>query len=102
MAIVVPNRGMQKQDKVQGLGLGADNYVAKTVALGCELLARVQRCSTSSSVRMTSRSNWEIQIRLSAVFQEESEGRKVALFSQREIEVLHYMNDRVRGKVPHA
>jgi DNA-binding response OmpR family regulator len=85
----------QKDDKVQGLRLGADDYITKPFALD-ELLARIDAvlrrlhptddCLVLGSLRVDFN-------RYSA----ERNDEKVA-FSQREIEVLHYMSARA-GKV---
>lgn len=93
--IIVLTARAQKDDKVQGLRLGADDYITKPFALD-ELLARIDAvlrrihptgdCLVLGSLRIDFN-------RYSA----ERNDEKVA-FSQREIEVLHYMSARA-GKV---
>src|SRR5205085_4965135 len=87
--IIVLTARAQKDDKVQGLRLGADDYMTKPFALD-ELLARIDAvlrrvhptddCLVLGSLRIDFN-------RYSA----ERDNEKVA-FSQREIEVLHYMS----------
>ena len=95
MAIIMLTARDQKQDKVQGLRLGADDYITKPFTLD-ELLARVQAVlrRVHPSDDRVNLGKFKFDFRR---FTAECEGRKVT-FSQREIEVLHYMNDR-SGKV---
>jgi DNA-binding response OmpR family regulator len=93
--IIVLTARAQKDDKVQGLRLGADDYITKPFALD-ELLARIDAvlrrvhptadCLVLGSLRIDFNR-----------YNAERNDEKVA-FSQREIEVLHYMSARV-GKV---
>ncbi len=92
--IIVTARG-QKEDKVQGLRLGADDYITKPFALD-ELLARIHAVLRRVPPAGDSLVLGSLQIdfnRYAAV----RNGEKVA-FSQREFEVLRYMSDRA-GKV---
>lgn len=92
--IIVTARG-QKEDKVQGLRLGADDYITKPFALD-ELLARIHAVLRRVPPAGDSLVLGSLQIdfnRYAAVRNDE----KVS-FSQREFEVLRYMSDRA-GKV---
>ena len=93
--IIVLTARTQKDEKVQGLRLGADDYITKPFALD-ELLARIHAvprrvhptddCLVLGSLRIDFNR-----------YVAERNNEKVA-FSQREIEVLRYMSDRA-GRV---
>ncbi|HYR82484.1 MAG TPA: response regulator transcription factor [Terriglobia bacterium] len=94
-AIIILTARSQKENKVQGLTLGADDYITKPFALD-ELLARIHAVLRRVHPNNDSLVLGSLRIdfnRYSAARNEE----KVA-FSQRELDVLHYMSDRV-GKV---
>jgi len=94
-AIIMLTARDQKTDKVHGLRLGADDYITKPFTLD-ELLARVH-----AVLRRVHPS--EDQVTLGDItfdfkrYTATRENEKLA-FSQREIEVLHYMSERA-GKV---
>lgn len=94
-AIIILTARSQREDKVQGLRLGADDYITKPFALD-ELLARIhavlRRVHPTDGALVLGALRIDFN-RYTAVRNNE----KVAL-SQREIEVLHYMSDRA-GKV---
>jgi len=93
--IIVLTARSQKEDKIQGLRLGADDYITKPFALD-ELLARID--AVLRRLHPT-----EDRLILGSLYIDfnryiaERNSEKVA-FSQREIEVLRYMSDRM-GKV---
>ncbi len=94
-AIIMLTARSQKEDKVQGLRLGADDYITKPFALD-ELLARIHAVlrrihpSDNSLILGSLRIDFD---RCAATRNNEK-----VTFSQREYEVLRYMNDRA-GKV---
>src|SRR5439155_13743590 len=94
-AIIMLTARAQKEDKVQGLRLGADDYITKPFALD-ELLARIhavlRRVHPTDDFLVLGSLRIDFN-RCAAVRNDE----KVA-FSQREFEVLRYMSDRA-GKV---
>jgi DNA-binding response OmpR family regulator len=94
-AIIVLTARAQKEDKIQGLRLGADDYITKPFALD-ELLARIdavlRRVHPANDYLMLGSLRIDFN-RYSA----ERDSQKVS-FSQREMEVLRYMGERA-GKV---
>jgi two-component system, OmpR family, alkaline phosphatase synthesis response regulator PhoP len=94
-AIIMLTARGQKEDKVQGLRLGADDYITKPFALD-ELLARIhavlRRVQPAGDFLVLGSVRIDFG-RYSATQNDE----KVA-FSQRELEVLRYMSSRA-GKV---
>ena len=92
--IMLTARG-EKQDKVQGLELGADDYITKPFALD-ELLARIHAVLRRVQPAENSLALGSLQIDFKR-YTATQNGHKVS-FSQREFEVLKYMNDR-SGKV---
>ena len=93
--IIVLTARAQKEDKVQGLRLGADDYITKPFALD-ELLARIEavlrRVHPSDDGLMLGSLRIDFEH-----YTAERDNKKVA-FSQREIEVLRYMSARA-GRV---
>jgi DNA-binding response OmpR family regulator len=94
-AIVVLTARTRKDDKVQGLRLGADDYITKPFALD-ELLARIEAVLRRVHPVEDSLVLGPLHIDFNH-YTAERKNQKVA-FSQREIEVLRYMSARA-GKV---
>lgn len=94
-AIVMLTARNQKEDKLRGFGVGADDYVTKPFTLD-ELLARVhavlRRTRPTHDVLVLGNLQFDFS-RYSATRE-----NKIVAFTQREMEVLHYMSERV-GKV---
>jgi two-component system alkaline phosphatase synthesis response regulator PhoP len=94
-AIIMLTARGQKEDKVQGLRLGADDYITKPFALD-ELLARIhavlRRVHPADDFLVLG----PLQIDFSRYTATQND-EKVA-FSQRELEVLRYMSSRA-GKI---
>jgi DNA-binding response OmpR family regulator len=93
--IIILTARTQKSDKVQGLRLGADDYITKPFALD-ELLARIHAVLRRIHPIDQTLVLGSLRIDFSR-YTAERNNDKVA-FSQREIEVLRYMSDRA-GKV---
>ena len=93
--IIVLTARAQKEDKVQGLRLGADDYITKPIALD-ELLARIEAVLRRVHPVDDGIVLGSLRIDFSHYTAQRND-EKVA-FSQREIEVLRYMSDRA-GKV---
>ena len=93
--IIVLTARAQKEDKVQGLRLGADDYITKPFALD-ELLARVDAVLRRLHPADEGLVLGSLHIDFNR-YSAERNNAKVA-FSQREIEVLRYMSMRA-GKV---
>jgi DNA-binding response OmpR family regulator len=93
--IIILTARAQKDDKLQGLRLGADDYITKPFALD-ELLARVHAVLRRVHPLDQHLVLGSLRIDFDR-YTAERNHEKVA-FSQREIEVLRYMSDRV-GKV---
>ncbi|PYS19245.1 MAG: DNA-binding response regulator [Acidobacteria bacterium] len=94
-AIIILSARSQKENKVQGLTLGADDYITKPFALD-ELLARIHAVLRRVHPSNDSLILGSLRIDFNRYSAERNE-EKVA-FSQRELDVLHYMSDR-EGKV---
>ena len=94
-AIIMLTARGERQDKVRGLELGADDYITKPFALD-ELLARIHAVlrRVQPLEDFLALGSLFIDFKQYTAMQN---GQKVA-FSQREFEVLKYMNDR-SGKV---
>ena len=93
--IIILTARTQKDEKVQGLLLGADDYITKPFALD-ELFARIQAVLRRIHPVDQTLVLGSLRIDFNRCTAERN-NEKVA-FSQREIEVLHYMSDRI-GKV---
>jgi DNA-binding response OmpR family regulator len=93
--IIILTARTQKDDKLQGLRLGADDYITKPFALD-ELLARIQAVLRRVQPANQTLALGSLRIDFSRCTAERND-EKVA-FSQREIEVLRYMSDRI-GRV---
>ena len=85
----------QKQDKLQAFRLGADDYVTKPFTLD-ELLARIH--AVLRRLRPTAQSLVLGDLTIDFVRYCACCGNRAVDFSHRELEVLHYMAERV-GKV---
>lgn len=94
-AIIILTARTLKEDKVQGLRLGADDYITKPFALD-ELLARIEAVLRRVHPIDDSLALGELRIDFNR-FSAERNNEKVA-FSQREMEVLRYMSARA-GRV---
>jgi two-component system alkaline phosphatase synthesis response regulator PhoP len=94
-AIIMLTARGQKEDKVQGLRLGADDYITKPFALD-ELLARIHAVLRRVHPADDSLVLGSLRIDFSRCTATQND-EKVA-FSQRELEVLRYMGSRA-GKV---
>jgi two-component system alkaline phosphatase synthesis response regulator PhoP len=92
--IMLTARG-QRQDKIEGLKLGADDYITKPFALD-ELLARIHAVLRRVHPSDNFLALGSLQIDFTR-YTATQDGQKVA-FSQREFEVLQYMYGR-SGKV---
>jgi two-component system, OmpR family, alkaline phosphatase synthesis response regulator PhoP len=94
-AIIVLTARAQKEDKIQGLRLGADDYITKPFALD-ELFARID-----AVLRRVHPANDYLVLGSLRIdfnrYSAERDNQKVS-FSQREMEVLRYMSERA-GKV---
>ncbi|HLH31826.1 MAG TPA: response regulator transcription factor [Terriglobia bacterium] len=93
--IIILTARSQKDDKVQGLRLGADDYITKPFALD-ELLARIHAVLRRIHPADQTLVLGSLRIDFNR-YTAQRHDEKVA-FSQREIEVLRYMSDRI-GKV---
>ena len=94
-AIIILTARRQKEDKLQGLRLGADDYITKPFALD-ELLARIRAVLRRVHPSDDGLVLGSLHIDFNH-YTAERNRQKVA-FSQREIEVLRYMSARA-GKV---
>ena len=94
-AVIMLTARSERQDKVQGLELGADDYITKPFALD-ELLARIHAVLRRVQPAENFLALGSLQIDLKR-YTATQNGQNVSL-SQREFEVLKYMNDR-SGKV---
>jgi DNA-binding response OmpR family regulator len=93
--IIILTARTQKEDKLQGLRLGADDYITKPFALD-ELLARIEAVLRRVHPADDGLVLGSLRIDFNH-YTAERNNQKVA-FSQREIEVLRYMSTRA-GKV---
>jgi DNA-binding response OmpR family regulator len=93
--IIILTARTQKEDKLQGLRLGADDYITKPFALD-ELLARIEAVLRRVHPVDDGLVLGSLRIDFNH-YTAERNNQKVA-FSQREIEVLRYMSTRA-GKV---
>jgi DNA-binding response OmpR family regulator len=94
-ASIILTARRQKEDKLQGLRMGADDYITKPFALD-ELLARIEAVLRRVHPADDGLVLGSLHIDFNHYTAERNE-QKVA-FSQREIEVLRYMSARA-GKV---
>jgi two-component system, OmpR family, alkaline phosphatase synthesis response regulator PhoP len=94
-AIIILTARTQKEDKVQGLRLGADDYITKPFALD-ELLARIEAVLRRVHPIDDALVLGKLRIDFNR-YAAERDNQKVA-FSQRELDVLRYMSARA-GKV---
>jgi DNA-binding response OmpR family regulator len=94
-AIIILTARSQREDKVQGLTLGADDYITKPFALD-ELLARIH--AVLRRVHPTDDSLVLGSLRIDFNRYSAARDSEEVAFSQRELDVLHYMSDRA-GKV---
>jgi DNA-binding response OmpR family regulator len=95
-AVIILTARSQKDDKLLGFQLGADDYVTKPFTLE-ELLARIHAVLR----RVHPSANQLILGELSFDFSRytAARGAQSAAFTQREMEVLHYMSDRAGNVV---
>jgi DNA-binding response OmpR family regulator len=94
-AIIILTARNQKEDKVQGLRLGADDYITKPFALD-ELLARIE--AVMRRVHPAEDGIVLGSLRIDFNHYTALRNNQKVAFSQREIEVLRYMSARA-GKV---
>ena len=94
-AIIILTARRQKEDKLQGLRLGADDYITKPFALD-ELLARIRAVLRRVHPSDDGLVLGSLHIDFNHYTAERN--REKVAFSQREIEVLRYMSARA-GKV---
>jgi DNA-binding response OmpR family regulator len=94
-AIIILTARTQKEDKVQGLRLGADDYITKPFALD-ELLARIEAVLRRVHPVDHALVLGKLRIDFNR-YAAERDQQKVS-FSQREMDVLRYMSARA-GKV---
>jgi DNA-binding response OmpR family regulator len=94
-AVIMITARDQKHDKLQGFQMGADDYVTKPFTLD-ELLARVH--AVMRRVHPTTESLVLGQFKFDFTRYSAARGKRPVTFTQREMEVLHYMSER-SGKV---
>jgi DNA-binding response OmpR family regulator len=95
MGLIIITARNQKQDKLEAFQLGADDYVTKPFTLD-ELLARVH--AVLRRLRPTAESLVLGDLIIDFVRYSASRGNRTVVFSNRELEVLHYMSERL-GKI---
>jgi DNA-binding response OmpR family regulator len=91
LPIIIISARREKDDRVRGLVLGADDYLVKPFAVD-ELLARIQAVLRRSRGRTSS-------IRLGEIFidfvsRTTCKGRREIILTDREFEILRYLADR--------
>jgi DNA-binding response OmpR family regulator len=91
-AVIIITARSRKDDKLLGFELGADDYVTKPFTLE-ELFARVhavlRRVHPSTGILVLGRLRFDFKRYLAM------RGSEPASFTQREMEVLHYMSERL-------
>lgn len=92
MGLIIITARNQKQDKLQAFQLGADDYVTKPFTLD-ELLARVH--AVLRRLRPTAQSLVLGDLTVDFLRYSASRHKRAVVFSHRELEVLHYMTERV-------
>lgn len=92
MGLIIITARSQKQDKLQAFQLGADDYVTKPFTLD-ELLARVH--AVLRRLRPTAQSLVLGDLTVDFLRYSASRRNRAVVFSHRELEVLHYMAERV-------
>jgi two-component system, OmpR family, alkaline phosphatase synthesis response regulator PhoP len=92
--IIISARG-EKEDRVRGLGLGADDYLVKPFELD-ELLARIQAVLRRSRGRTSALRLGDVYIDF--VRRAAFKGRREIILTDREFEIMRYLADR-RGTV---
>src|SRR5262245_37521342 len=90
-AVIIITARDQKDDKLLGFQLGADDYVTKPFTLD-ELFARVH--AVMRRVHPTADSLVLGQLRFDFKRYSVTRGKRLAEFTQRELEVLQYMSER--------
>jgi len=90
-AVIIITARSQKEDKLLGFQLGADDYVTKPFTVE-ELLARVH--AVLRRVHPTADTLVLGQFRFDFARYSVTRGNEPAAFTQREMEVLHYMSER--------
>jgi DNA-binding response OmpR family regulator len=93
--IIILTARQQKEDKLQGLRMGADDYITKPFALD-ELLARIE--AVLRRVHPADDGLVLGSLRIDFTHYEGDRHNEKVAFSHREIEVLRYMSGRI-GKV---
>lgn len=92
MGLIIITARNQKQDKLQAFQLGADDYVTKPFTLD-ELLARVH--AVLRRLRPTAQSLVLGDLTIDLLRYSAFRRNRVVVFSHREMEVLHYMAERL-------
>jgi two-component system, OmpR family, alkaline phosphatase synthesis response regulator PhoP len=92
MGMIIITARNQKQDKLQAFQLGADDYVTKPFTLD-ELLARVH--AVLRRLRPTAETLVLGDLTVDFVRYSALKGQRPVALSHRELEVLHYMSERL-------